>query len=81
MNCADVCVFRKAHDRNDMESLKSCVFGAEVVLEAVKKVPGFLQGIGVFLGEDALAVVPDLLLENAAIVVAVDDGLRNVAAA
>jgi len=74
-------MFCKAHDRNDMESLKSCVPGAEVVLEAVKKVPGFLQRIGVLLGEDALAVVPDLLLEDAAVVVAVDDRLRNVAAA
>src|SRR6266849_7976926 len=81
MNCADICVFRKAHDRNDMEPLKSCVSGAEVVFEAVKKVPGFLQRIGVFLGEDGLAVVTDLLLEDAAVIIAVDDGLRNVAAA
>ncbi len=64
-----------------MEPLKSCVSGAKVVLEAVQKVPGFLQGIGVLLGEDALAVVADLLLEDAAVVVAIDDGLRNGAAA
>src|SRR5215470_6741921 len=81
MNGADVCVFRKAHDRNDMEPLKSCISGAEVVLKAMNEVPGFLQRVGVLLGEDSLTVVPDLLLEDAAVVVAVDDGLRNGAAA
>jgi len=81
MNGTDIRVFCKAHDRNDMESLKPCVPGTEVVLEAVQEVPGFLQRIGIFLGEDALAVVADLLLKDAAVVVAVDDRLRNGAAA
>ena len=77
MNGADIRVFGKARARNDMESLKSCVPGTEIVLEAVQKVPGFLQGIGIFLGKDALAVVADLHLEDAALIVAVDDRLWN----
>ncbi len=71
VNGADIGQFGEAHPDNDVELLAACVELAEVALEIINKRGGFLQRVAVFLGEDAFAIVADLLLQQSRIIEAI----------